>query len=160
MLGYWNNPEATAETIRDGWFYSGDLGYMDEGGQFHIAGRTKDMVRRAGENISAAEVEGVLVAHDKVTLAAVIPVPDPVRGEEAKAYIVLKDGETRDTVPPQSILDFAKSRLAAFKVPRYLEYVASLPLTPSERVEKHKLVKSRIDQRTGSYDATVREWLR
>jgi len=159
MLGYWNNPQATAETIRDGWFHSGDLGYLDERGQFHIVGRTKDMVRRGGENISAAEVEGVLVGHDKVRLAAVIAVPDPVRGEEAKAFIVLRDGETRDTAPPQSILNYAKSRLAAFKVPRYIEYVASLPMTPSERIEKHKLAKSRSDQRSGSYDATVQKWL-
>jgi len=160
MLGYWNKPEATAETLREGWFHSGDLGFKDAQGGFHIVGRIKDMVRRSGENISTAEVESVLVLHPSVKLAAVVPVPDEVRGEEVKAYVVLRDGENPETVSPQSIIDHAKSQLAAFKVPRYVEFVDALPMTPSERVEKHKLIKAKTDLRLGSYDRTAGDWIR
>ncbi|MBC7341794.1 MAG: AMP-binding protein, partial [Clostridia bacterium] len=120
MLGYWNKPDETAMVMRGGWFHTGDLAYRDPKGYFHWAGRLKDMVRRSGENISAIEVEEVLVQHDKVKAAAVVPVPDELRGEEVKAYIVLKEGENRETVPPEDILEFARKKLAHFKVPRYL----------------------------------------
>ncbi len=101
MLGYWKKPEATAEATRGGWFHTGDLVYKDEKGRFHWTGRIKDMVRRSGENISTAEVEGVLVQHDKVQVAAVLAAPDLLRGEEVKVYLVLREGETKETVPPQ-----------------------------------------------------------
>lgn len=158
MLGYWKKPEATAEAMRGGWFHTGDLVYKDEKGYFHWVGRIKDMVRRSGENISTAEVEGVLVQHDRIKLAAVVPVPDELRGEEVKAYIVLQEGETKETVPPEEIVAFARERLAYFKVPRYIEYVDDLPRTPSERVEKHKLIAAKEDLRVGSYDAVDKVW--
>ena len=101
MLGYWKKPEATAEIKRGGWLHTGDLVYKDERGYFHWVGRIKDMVRRSGENISTSEVEGVLVQHKKIKLAAVLPAPDQLRGEEVKAYIVLLEGETKETAPPE-----------------------------------------------------------
>ena len=158
MLGYWNKPAATAEVLRAGWLHTGDLAYVDEKGYFHWVGRLKDMVRRGGENISSAEVESVLMEYSEVKLAAVVPVPDPVRGEEVKAYIVLKDGETKESVPPQVLVDFAAGKLSAFKVPRYIEYKADLPRTPSERVEKYRLIKEKEDLRQDSYDAVDKTW--
>ena len=158
MLGYWNKPEATEAFFKDGWAHTGDLVYKDEKGFYHWVGRLKDMIRRTGENISSVEVEGVLMEHEKIALAAVVPVPDKLRGEEVKAYIVLKQGETADAVPPQEIVEFAKQKLAYFKVPRYIEYAEDLPRTPSERVEKHKLIAAKNDLRVGSYDAVDKIW--
>jgi crotonobetaine/carnitine-CoA ligase len=151
MKGYWGKPEATAEKIREGWMHTGDLVFRDERGYFHIVGRLKDMIRRGGENVSAAEVEAVLQAHPDVLAAAVVPVPDELRGEEIKAFLELRS-EVED---PESILDFARERLAPFKIPRFLEYVEDFPRTPSERIEKHKLPGTRA----GSYDARERKWL-
>ena len=159
MLGYWKNPEATNEMFRDGWCHTGDLAYKDEKGYFHLVGRIKDMVRRSAENISTAEVEGVLAEHEKIQLSAVVPVPDPIRGEEVKAYVVLSKGETQETVPPENIVEFAKNKLARFKIPRYIEYVDNLPRTPSERVEKHKLISAKDDLRLDSYDAEKNIWI-
>ena len=158
MLGYWKKPEETTATIVDGWLHTGDLVYKDKKGYFHWTGRLKDMIRRAGENISAVEVEGVLMEHAKIKLAACVPIPDELRGEEVKAYIVLQGGESQETVPPETIIEFAKQKLAYFKVPRYLEYVPDLPRTPSERVEKHKLIAAKKDLRVGSYDAVEKIW--
>ena len=119
----------------------------------------EEMVRRGAENISTAEVEGVLAEHDKIVLSAIVPVPDPLRGEEVKAYVVLKKGESRKTVPPREIIAFAKSKLAFFKVPRYIEYADDLPRTPSERIEKHKLIRAKKDLRLDSYDAEKDAWI-
>jgi crotonobetaine/carnitine-CoA ligase len=158
MLGYWNKPEATAEVMKNGWLHTGDMVTKDAKGYFHWRARLKDTIRRAGENISAVEVEGVLMEHEAVKLAAVVPVPDELRGEEVKAYIVLKDGYTKESASPESILDYAREQLAYFKVPRFIEYADDLPRTPSERVEKHKLVKLKADLRVGSYDAVDKVW--
>jgi long-chain acyl-CoA synthetase len=92
MTGYWNKPEATAEVMKNGWLHTGDMVTKDEKGYFHWKARLKDTIRRAGENISSVEVEGVLMEHPAVKVAAVVPVPDELRGEEVKAYIVLKEG--------------------------------------------------------------------
>lgn len=158
MMGYWNQPDITAQTIRDGWLHTGDLVYRDERGYFHWVGRLKDMIRRSGENIAAAEVESVLIEYPAVQAAAVIAVPDVLRGEEVKAYIILKSGESRDRVPPETLHAFAAQKLAAFKLPRYIEYVDHLPLTPSERVAKHLLIAAKPDLRVGSYDLLERLW--
>jgi len=159
MLGYWQKPQATAAILRDGWCHTGDLAYRDEKGYLHLVGRIKEMVRRGAENISTAEVEGVLAEHPKILLSAVVPVPDPLRGEEVKAYVVLKAGESKETLPPQAIIEFTQSKLARFKVPRYIEYAADLPRTPSERIEKHKLIRAKEDLRLNSFDAERETWL-
>jgi crotonobetaine/carnitine-CoA ligase len=158
MTGYWNKPEATDETMRNGWLHTGDMVTKDAKGYFHWQARLKDTIRRAGENISSVEVEGVLMEHPAVKISAVVPVPDELRGEEVKAYIVLKVGHSPEDTPPESILDYAREQLAYFKVPRFIEYVDDLPRTPSERVEKHKLVKMKGDLRVGSYDAVEKVW--
>jgi crotonobetaine/carnitine-CoA ligase len=156
MRGYWNNPEATADRLRDGWMHTGDLAFRDRGGSYHIVGRVKDMIRRTGENISAVEVEGVLAQHPAVRGAAVVAVPDELRGEEVKAFLQLQPDQP--TVDPAEILAFARDRLAAFKVPRFLEYVTDFPRTPSERIAKHVLLAGKADQRRGAYDATTGAW--
>jgi crotonobetaine/carnitine-CoA ligase len=97
------------------------------------------MVRRGDENISSEEVERVLNSHPAVAESAVIAVPDQIRGEEVKAYIVLKPPATPESVTPKEIWDFCKPHLAAFKVPRYIEYRAELPKTPSSKVQKNIL---------------------
>ena len=139
MKGYYKNPEATAKALKNGWLYTGDLGYLDEDGYLYFVDRVKDMVRRGDENISSEEVERVLNSHPAVAESAVIAVPDTIRGEEVKAYIVLKAPATPDSVPAEEIWNFCKPHLAAFKVPRYLQYCAELPKTPSSKVQKNLL---------------------
>lgn len=158
MLGYWNKPDQTAEVIRDGWLHTGDLVCKDEHGYFHWVGRIKDMVRRGGENISAAEVESTIIEYPGVKSAAVVAVPDALRGEEVKVYVILQPGETPESVPPQTIVAFAARKLAAFKLPRYVAYVEAFPLTPSERVAKHELVRGQRDLRLNSYDMVDGIW--
>jgi acyl-CoA synthetase (AMP-forming)/AMP-acid ligase II len=139
MKGYYKNPAATAKALKNGWLYTGDLGYLDEDGYLYFVDRVKDMVRRGDENISSEEVERVLNSHPAVAESAVIAVPDQIRGEEVKAYIVLKPAATPETVPAEEIWDFCKLHLAAFKVPRYIEYRDELPKTPSSKVQKNIL---------------------
>ncbi|GAA1656773.1 AMP-binding protein [Actinoplanes couchii] len=117
---------------RDGWFPTGDLARLDEQGRVYLIGRIKDMIRRSGENIAAVEVERVLMDHPGVRLAAVVGVPDEMRGEEVKAFIV-------GDVPETDLREWCGERLARFKVPRYWEFRADLPMTSSERVAKNLL---------------------
>jgi len=137
MRGYLNRPDAAAEVLRDGWLYTGDLGWRDENGFLYFVGRIKDLIRRNGVNIAAAEVEQVLRAHPGVLDAAVVPVADELRGEEVKAFIVPVDA----TAPPtlDELADYCASKLASFKVPRYVELCEGFPRTPSMRVAKEAL---------------------
>ena len=138
--GYLNRPEATREVMRDGWLHTGDLGRADERGFLYFMGRSKDIIRRSSENIACAEVEDVLRAHPQILDAAVIPVPDEIRGEEVKAYVLLAEGCAADELPPEEIVAHCADRLAAFKVPRYVEYrTADFPRTPTMRVRKEDL---------------------
>jgi acyl-CoA synthetase (AMP-forming)/AMP-acid ligase II len=140
MLGYWNQPEATARTMQRDGLHTGDLVFVDADGYVHIVGRTKDMVRRSGENVAAAEVEGVLCQHAEVRNAAVVAVSDAIRGEEVRAVIQLADlGIPKNAELAGALAGFVRERLAAFKVPRYVTFVDCLPLTPSGRVAKHQL---------------------
>jgi crotonobetaine/carnitine-CoA ligase len=153
MRGYLNRPDATAAALRDGWFRTGDLGRRDARGFYSFVGRTKDMIRRGGENVAAAEVEAVLRAHPKVLDAAVLAVPDPLRGEEIKAYVLPVAGESPETVSPAELVAHCSERLAAFKVPRYFEYrAADFPRTPSMRVQKDALRAERPDLIAGAWD--------
>ncbi|MGD2078105.1 MAG: long-chain fatty acid--CoA ligase, partial [Chloroflexota bacterium] len=125
MLGYWEQPTATANAIRPGpdgqpgWYFTGDIGFMDEDGYFHISDRKKDMIIAGGYNIYPAEVEAVLYEHPKVMEAAVIGVPDEKRGETVKAFIVAQEGQTMDK---DEIVAFCKERMAAYKVPKMIEF--------------------------------------
>ncbi len=149
MQGYFKDHEATEHAFRGGWFHSGDLAFKDEEGDYHFVGRKKDIIRRGGENISASAVEQVIMNHPKVMDAAVIAVPDKIRGEEVKAYVVLKQGVESTC---EEIAEYCEQNLGAFKVPRYYELKNSLPKTPSERVQKKKLIEEREDLTKGCYD--------
>jgi acyl-CoA synthetase (AMP-forming)/AMP-acid ligase II len=151
--GYFNRPDATAEALRDGWYHTGDLVRQDQRGFVYFLGRKKDIVRRSGENIAAAEVEAVLRLLPKVKDSAVIPVPDEIRGEEVKAYVLLVDGTTPADLPPEEIVRHCEERLAAFKVPRYLEYrTGDFPRTPSMKVQKQDLKAEKSDHTQGVWD--------
>jgi carnitine-CoA ligase len=128
MDGYWGEPNV----FTDGWFRTGDRARIDKDGRIYHLGRIKDTIRRSGENIAAYEVEEVLISHPAVRLAAVVGVPDEVRGEEVKAFVV---GE----VSAEELAEYCAQRLAAFKVPRFWEFREDLPRTPSERVAKEQL---------------------
>jgi crotonobetaine/carnitine-CoA ligase len=151
--GYLNRPEATAEAFaEDGWMRSGDIGRRDAEGFLYFMGRRKDIIRRSGENVAAAEVEQVLRSHPKVLEAAVIPVPDELRGEEIKAYVGLVEGETPASVPPQALIDHCAAELATYKLPRYVAYRQEFPRTPSMRVKKSELIEESSDLTAGAWD--------
>lgn len=153
LRGYLNRPEVTAEAIRGGWYHTGDLIRRDERGLMYFVGRKKDMVRRSGENIACAQVEQVIRSHPKVLEVAVIPVKDELRGEEVKAYVQLQPGESEATLPPEAIIEFCGSQLAAYKIPRYIEYrKTDFERTPSMRVQKQALLKEREDLIKGAWD--------
>jgi len=158
MEGYYKNPEATKEVFRNGYFHTGDLAYMTEEGLIYYIGRKKEMIRRSGENISATEVEEVIKLYPSVKYVGVVPVPDELRGEEVKAYVVLQDGEVGDTKQVKNLLGFSKERLAYFKIPRYWEFRSDLPRTPSERVAKQVLRDEKSDLRLDSYDSVENVW--
>ena len=139
MKGYFKNPEATAKALKNGWLYTGDLGCLDKDGFLYFVDRLKDMVRRGDENISSEEVERVLNSHPAIAESAVIGVPDQIRGEEVKAYIVLKPPATPQDLSPEAIWNFCSERLAGFKVPRFIEYRNDLPKTPSSKIQKNIL---------------------
>lgn len=160
MQGYYNNPDAVAAAFDDGWFRTGDLARRDEHGYYYIIGRLKDMIRRAGENISASEVEAVLRSAPEVVEAAAVPVPDEMRGEEVKVFIVLRDGLSTANVPPQDIFDFCSSRLARFKLPRYLVYRGkAIPRTPSDKIAKHKLLREEEASPNPVFDFVENRWI-
>lgn len=151
--GYLNRPEATQEVLADGWLRTGDLGREDERGFLYFMGRKKDVIRRSGQNLTAAEVEDALRAHPLIIDAAVIPVPDRERGEEVKAYVLLAAGKTDADLPGQKIVEFCAGRLAWYKVPRYVEYRhTDFPRTPSMRVRKEVLKAERADLTEGCWD--------
>lgn len=137
MKGYWNKPEETAAIFQDGWLLTGDVGYMDENGFFYIIDRKKDMIVASGFNIYPREIEEVLYEYDKIREAAVIGVPDPYRGETVKAFIVLKDGVTCTS---EEINQYARSYLAAYKVPRLYEFRDELPKTMVGKILRRVLI--------------------
>jgi acyl-coenzyme A synthetase/AMP-(fatty) acid ligase len=137
--GYHKNPEANAAAFWGNWFRTGDLARVDENGFFYIVGRIKEMIKRSSENIAAQEVESAIYALPQVLETAVVGVPDALRGEEVKACIVLKDGFTDGDLPPDAIIAHCQERLAAFKVPRYIQYYSAFPKTSSEKIAKKLL---------------------
>jgi len=156
FLGYNNMPEATEAIFKDGWVRSGDLFRRDADGFYYIVGRMKDMVRRNMENISAREVEDILISHPAIANAAVIGVPDAAKTEEVLALIVLRDGQE---VSPQDLYAYCQDRLAKFKWPRYFGYRDAFPLTPSAKVAKHEIKKATPDLLAGAYDVQEETWI-
>jgi acyl-CoA synthetase (AMP-forming)/AMP-acid ligase II len=137
MSGYWRDEQKTKQVITsDGWLRTGDMGWMDEEGYIYLAGRGDDMIIRGGENISPEEVENVLHSHPKVEEAAVIGVSDPEWGQEPRAIVVLKEGETATA---EEIMEYCRSRLSGFKRPRSVVFLDSLPRNPMGKVLRKKL---------------------
>ncbi|AQQ54079.1 long-chain-fatty-acid--CoA ligase [Planococcus lenghuensis] len=136
MKGYWKQPEETANAIRDGWLFTGDLAKMDEDGYFYIVGRKKEMILASGFNVYPIEVENVLYRHPAVLEAAVFGVPDEYRGETVRAVAVLKEGSD---VTEQELIDFCRAELAAYKVPDTVLFVDELPKTAVGKILKRTL---------------------
>jgi long-chain acyl-CoA synthetase len=136
--GYLDNPEATAETFRDGWLFTGDCGYLDDDGYLFIVERKKDLVIRGGLNVYPKDVEEVLYKHPQIVEAAVVGVPDTRMGEEVCAYVVLRDGATTTS---GDVIAHCQSNLAKYKTPRYVEIVGSLPKTGIGKIQKKELRK-------------------
>ncbi|MDQ0256450.1 long-chain acyl-CoA synthetase [Evansella vedderi] len=138
MKGYWNRPEETQATFKDGWFLTGDMGYMDEDGFFYIVDRKKDMIIAGGFNIYPREIEEVLYEHEDIQEACVIGVPDPYRGETVKAFIVPKEGRT---ISEKELEEFCRKHLAAYKIPRLYEFRKELPKTMVGKILRRVLVE-------------------
>jgi fatty-acyl-CoA synthase len=138
MAGYWKQPQATADVMRDGWFHTGDMATMDENGYALIVDRKKDIIVSGGENISSLEVEKAMLAHPGVYEVAVIPVPDPRWGEAPKALVVLKPGVE---ATERELLEFCRGLLAHYKCPRSVEFMDALPKTGTGKVLKKELRK-------------------
>lgn len=142
MKGYFGQPEATAAVMRDGWLHTGDLARTDAAGNVVFVGRIKDVIRRSGENFAPVEVEEAIDSHPAVRVSAVVPVPSTMAEDEAKAFVVRHD--TLDVTAPE-IVEWCRSRIARFKLPRYIEFVDQLPMTSTGRIAKGQLSRERND---------------
>ena len=137
MKGYWNNEAATRDAVdADGWFKSGDAGYLDEDGYLFIHDRVKDMIVSGGENVYPAEIENVMMGHPAIADVAVIGVPHDKWGETGKAVVVLAGGAS---ATPDELIAYARERLAGFKTPTSVDFVDALPRNPSGKVLKKDL---------------------
>jgi crotonobetaine/carnitine-CoA ligase len=145
MSGYYNMPEKTLEAFRNLWFHTGDLGKKDEDGYFYFVDRKKDALRRRGENISSFEVERAVNTHPSILESAAIAVPSEVGEDEVKICVVLKPGAT---LTAEELIRYCNDRMPYFAVPRFVEFMDSLPKTPTERVEKYKLKQAGITANT------------
>jgi fatty-acyl-CoA synthase len=144
MLGYWNDPERTAEAIdRAGWMHTGDLATMDDEGYVNIVGRSKDMIIRGGENVYPREIEEFLYTHEDVADVAVIGVPDQRYGEEIMAWVQLREGAA---ATEEDLKSFCKGKIAHYKVPRYVKLVDEFPMTITGKVQKFKMREAAIEE--------------
>ncbi len=139
MDQYLNLPAATEEAMRGGWMHTGDVGYLDAEGYLYVTDRKQDMIVSGGENVYPREVEDVLFEHPDILEAAVVGLPDEKWGERVHAVLVLKAGRTADA---DSVIDFARTRLAGYKVPKTMEFIAELPKNSGGKVAKYELRKS------------------
>jgi long-chain acyl-CoA synthetase len=136
MKGYWNKPDATEESIKDGWFHTGDMGKVDEDGYFFIVDRKKEMIIRGGYNVYPREIEEVMYEHPAVAEVAVVGVPDDSMGEEVGAAVALKKGED---VSEDELRDFVKNEVAGYKYPRKIWFVDELPKGPTGKILKREI---------------------
>lgn len=143
FIGYWNKPDETSKVLKDGWYYSGDLGRVDEQGFLYVIDRLKDMIISGGENIYSAELEAVITLHENVLEAAVIGVPDPKWGEIPKAYLVAKTGQT---VTEEEIFALCKQNLASYKCVKEVEFIEQLPRNAVGKILKMELKKRAVPQ--------------
>jgi long-chain acyl-CoA synthetase len=147
MLGYFNKPEETAEALRNGWFYTGDIGYMDEDGYLFIVDRKKDMIIASGYNIYPREIDEILFEHPKIKEACAVGVPDPYRGESVKAFVVCHPGES---LSAEELDAHCRGRLAAYKVPRTYEFVEELPKTTIGKILRRELRDMEMNKPRGT----------
>jgi len=145
--GYWGKPAETAAVLRNGWYYTGDAAYRDADGYFFLKDRIKDMIVSGGENIYASEVEQALVQHPAVQEPIVIGVPHPRWGEAVKALVILRPGMT---ATPDELIAFCRTLIAAYKVPKLVEFVETVPRTPSGKVQKAVLRRQEADRAAAS----------
>jgi long-chain acyl-CoA synthetase len=138
MVAYLNKPEATKETIKDGWLHTGDMGYMDEEGFYYISGRKKEMINRGGENIYPREIEIPLEKHPKIAEVAVIGAPDPALGERVRACIVLSEA---GSLTAAEVKEYLSDKIAKYKIPEYIEFMTELPKNPTGKLLKQDLKK-------------------
>jgi fatty-acyl-CoA synthase len=143
MIGYWDEPEKTAEVLRNGWMHTGDLATMDDEGYVNIVGRIKDMVIRGGENVYPREIEEFLYTHPDVIDAQVIGVPDDKYGEELMAWVRLRDGA--DGMSAESLREFCTGKLAHYKIPRYVHVVDEFPMTVTGKVRKVQMREQALE---------------
>jgi fatty-acyl-CoA synthase len=137
MLGYWEEPEKTAEAIdRAGWMHTGDLATMDDAGYAKIVGRSKDMIIRGGENVYPREIEEFLYSHPAVADVQVVGLPDERYGEEIAAFVVAREGVELDA---EEVREFCRGRIAHYKIPRYVIAVDEFPMTVTGKIQKFKL---------------------
>lgn len=136
MKGYYNKPEANAETIKNGWLHSGDIAIKDEEGFYFIVDRTKDMIIRGGFNVYPREVEEMMIQHPAVSLVAVIGIPDEQFGEEIKAFVVLKPDQS---ITENELIAWSKEKIAAYKYPRFVEFLQALPMSATGKILKKEL---------------------
>ncbi len=136
MLGYWNNEQATKESIINGWMHTGDLAQMDEEGYVAITGRIKDLIIRGGENIYPRELEEFFYTHPAISDVQVIGIPDPKYGEEVMAWIKIHEGKTLDE---EELKAFCKGKIAHYKVPRYFKFTQDFPMTVTGKIQKFKM---------------------
>jgi carnitine-CoA ligase len=144
--GYFKNPQATNELIRDGWLHSGDRAVRDERGQFHFLGRFKELIKRAGENVSPIEVEDILKGHPAILDAAVVGVPDPIVDERVVAFVAFREGQS---ATPNELQRWCLNSLSAFKVPEEFNPCAEFPRTSVGKLQRHVLRRQWLEQHTG-----------
>lgn len=144
MKGYYKNQEATAQTLKNGWLHTGDLGYKDEDGYIFIQGRKKEMIIRGGENIYPKEIEEVLYKHPAIMDAAVVGIPDKIWGEEVGAFLVLKEGQE---LKEEEAIEYCKEKLANYKCPRMVFFWDQLPKTATGKIQKNKIVQQHMNQK-------------
>jgi long-chain acyl-CoA synthetase len=144
MTGYWNNPDETKHAIRDGWLYTGDIGFMDEDGFISIVDRKKDMILAGGFNVYPRDIDEVMYTHPKVLHSCTLGVPDPKRGETVKVFIQTRPGQT---LTEQEVIDYCKERLTPYKVPKIVEFIDELPLTSVGKADRNVLRNREQDDR-------------
>ena len=151
--GYYNLPEETKKSLKNGWFYTGDLGWMDEDDYVFLKGRKKELINRAGEKFSPREIDEILYRIPQVELAAAVGVPDSLYNEEVVAFVKLKEDQS---ISEQEIIDFFKSKIAAYKIPKEVIFTDDLPKGPSGKVQRLKLVSRyeeyKKSERTGGLE--------
>ena len=138
MVGYWQRPTETENTIRNGWLYTGDLGYLDEDGYLFIVDRKKDVIKPSGFQVWPREVEEVIASHPAVNEVGVVGVPDEYQGEAVKAWVVLRPDQQ---VTADEIRAYCRKKLAGYKIPKHVEFTDSLPKTIVGKVLRRELVE-------------------